>query len=59
MYGGQTGFFSKTLGVFLFSALSEYLVENDIKYEVDDSHWKMNFTIEKPMDEIDDEAPIM
>lgn len=59
MYSGQTGFFSKTLGVFLFSALSEYLVEREVEYEVSDSNWKMNITLQQPMDEFEDLDPIM
>jgi hypothetical protein len=42
--GGQAGFYSSSYGVHIFSALTEYLAEHQVKYEVDEKIWKMRFT---------------
>lgn len=42
--------------MFLFSALSEYLSENETEYNVSDNTWKMSFTVKTPMDELEGEG---
>jgi hypothetical protein len=54
---GATGFYVKDCcGVHLFSALSEYLGQNEIEWVVSDNTWKMSFDAKVTVDDLEGEA---